>query len=225
MSGVKFPNESKPYRSARDALLEEEIGLREHIERVAAMRRALPPGGELKEDYAFEERVRGEDRAVKFSELFAAGKDTLFIYSFMYGPDMKAACPSCTSIIDALDAQVVHLEQQINVAVVAKHPLDLIHEHAKTRGWSRVRLLSAAENTYNVDYFGEVDGHQMPIAHVFQRVGNVIRHTWASEMLFAEAIEGGNQRHVDLMWPLWNVLDMTPDGRGSDWYPQLSYDK
>lgn len=222
--GVTFPNESEAYRKARDELLQAEVTLRAEVEKVAAQRRALPLGGELKEDYHFEERVGGRDRTVGFSELFEPDKDTLFIYSFMYGPDMKAACPMCTAIIDALDAQVVHLEQRINTAVVAKHPLDKIHAHAKSRGWSHIRLLSSADNTYNVDYFGEVDGHQWTMANVFTRRDGKIYHTWASEMAFAEAIEGGNNRHVDLIWPLWNVLDMTPEGRGRDWFPKLSYD-
>jgi predicted dithiol-disulfide oxidoreductase (DUF899 family) len=225
VSGITFPNESDAYRKARDELLEAEVALRGQIEKVAAQRRELPPGGELKEDYVFEELIDGKDTPVRFSELFAPGKDTLFLYSFMYGPDMDAACPMCTAIIDALDGQAVHLEQHINFAIVAKHPLDVIHAHAQKRGWSHIRILSSAKNTFNVDYYGEVDGHQMTMANVFVKDGGKVRHYWGSEMAFGPSIEGGNMRHVDLIWPLWNVLDMTPGGRGGDWFPELSYDK
>lgn len=223
MSTIAYPNESEAYRSARNELLEAELELRAHIERVAEQRRRLPPGGQVKEDYVFEELVDNGVKAVRLSELFEPGKDTLFLYSFMYAPNMDAACPMCTALLDGLDGQVIHLKQQINVAVVAKHSLEKLHEHAHNRGWSNFRLLSSANNSYNVDYFGEHDGGQISNANVFVRNGHEIRHFWGSEMTMGPMIEGGNMRHLDMIWPLWNVLDMTPAGRGQ-WYPELSYD-
>jgi predicted dithiol-disulfide oxidoreductase (DUF899 family) len=223
MAPVRFPNESADYRAARDLLLKEEMELRSHIERVARQRRALPPGGLLKEDYVFDERVDGRECTTRFSELFAPQKDTLFLYSFMYAPDMSAPCPMCTSFLDGLHGQIVHLEPRINVAVVAKHALDSIHAHAAARGWTRFRLLSSATNSYNVDYFGERDGAQWTMANVFVKRGGEIRHFWGTEMTYADPIEGGNMRHLDLAWPMWNVLDMTPGGRGEKFYPALSY--
>lgn len=95
-NGVRFPNESGDYRRARNALLAEEIELRRHIERVAAQRRALPPGGTVPADYRFD----GEDGPVSFSELFA-GKDTLIVYSYMFGPERQEPCPMCTSMLSA----------------------------------------------------------------------------------------------------------------------------
>jgi predicted dithiol-disulfide oxidoreductase (DUF899 family) len=159
-----FPGESDAYRAARDRLLDAEIELRRSIERVAAMRRGLPPGGAVPEDYVFEDSG-GE---VRFSDLFEPGKDTLAIYSFMYGPKAERPCPACTSIVDALDGSAVHVTQRINLAVVAKSPLERILAFAEERGWRRLRLLSSAGNSYNRDYFGEgSEGAQMPMLNVF----------------------------------------------------------
>ncbi len=223
MASLNYPNESPEYRAARDALLKEELALREQVERVARQRRQLPAGGLLKENYVFEERVNGKDRKTSFSDLFSPNKDTLFLYSFMYAPDMEAACPMCTAFLDGLHGQIVHLDQRINVAVVAKHSLDRIHEFAASRGWDRFRLLSSAGNTYNSDYFGETDDGQTTMANVFVKNDGEIRHFWGTEMSFADPIEGGNMRHLDQAWAMWNVLDMTPGGRGENFYPELSY--
>jgi len=126
MADIHFPNESDAYRKARNRLLNSEIELRAHIERVAEERRRLPKGGELKEDYVFEEKVDGKARRVKLSELFKNDDDALFIYSYMYSDDMEAACPMCTSILDGLEGQVSHLEQNISTAVVAKIDIDTL---------------------------------------------------------------------------------------------------
>ncbi len=223
MGTISYPNESSEYRAARDDLLKSEIELRAHIERVAAQRRELPRGGALKEDYEFVELVDGEKRRTRFTELFGDGRDALFLYGFMYSPDMDAACPMCTALIDGLNGQAIHLAQRISVALVAKHEIEEIHRHAEDRGWSQLRLLSSAGNTYNADYHGEQDGDQRTNANVFVRDGDEVRHFWGAELSFEPMMEGGNMRHLDLIWPLWNVLDMTPEGRGQ-WYPQLSYD-
>ena len=216
---VTFPNESKQYRAARKALLEAELGLRRQAEEVAALRRRLPAGGEVPQDYVF----MSERGPVKLSQLFERG-NTLVAYSFMYGPKMKAACPMCTSMLDALDGNAHHIAQRTNLVVIAKSPLPRILEHAKARGWRRLRLLSSAENTYNRDYHGEDDeGAQMPMMNVFVKRDGKIRHFYGSEMLYAPEEKGQNARHIDMMWPLWNVLDLTPEGRGTDWYPKLNY--
>jgi predicted dithiol-disulfide oxidoreductase (DUF899 family) len=226
-----FPGESDEYRAARDRLLEAEIELRRMLERVAAQRRALPPGGFVPEDYVFEEVAGGGD--VRFSELFEAGKDTLVVYSFMFPrysrdtrpgpaegetarlPLTETPCPSCTSILDSLDGAAPHLAQRVNLVVVAKSDPDRIRTFAAERGWRHLRLLSSRSNTYNPDYQGEsAEGEQQPIMNVFVRDGEQFRHSWATELFFAPPDEGQSARHVDLIWPDWNVLDMTPDGRG-----------
>jgi predicted dithiol-disulfide oxidoreductase (DUF899 family) len=216
---TRFPGESDEYRAARDQLLDAEIELRRSIERVAAMRRELPPGGEVPEDYIFE----GSEGRVRLSDLFEPGKDTLAVYSFMYGPEDDRPCPGCTAILDSLDGSVVHATQRINLAVVAKSPLDRIRAFAEERGWRRLPLLSSAGNSYNRDYLGETsDGAQMPMLNVFIRDGGAIRHFWGSELLYAPPDPGQHERHADSIWPLWGLLDDTPEGRG-DWNVRLSY--
>jgi len=214
-----FPGESAEYRDARNRLLDAERELRRRQEEIAALRRALPPGGPLKEDYVFD-----EGRPVRFSELFAPGKDTLVIYSFMYGPRMKAACPMCTSILDALDGETPHVRDRVNLAVVAKSPIERIRTFAHERGWRNLRLLSSAPNTYNTDYRAETpDGDQLPALNVFVRTGSHIHHFYGTELLYERPDPGQDGRHVDLIWPLWNLFDLTPEGRGTNWYPRLTY--
>jgi predicted dithiol-disulfide oxidoreductase (DUF899 family) len=228
---VRFPGESSAYRDARDSLLKAEIELRRQIEAVAAQRRKLPLGGVVPHDYAFEEWDAGSNksRRVRLSELFEDGKDTLVLYNFMFVPGKKGlpleeGCPSCTSIIDAVDGAAAHLVEQINFAVVAKAPIDQFRAHAKSRGWRHARLLSSANNTYNHDYNAETADGQLPIASVFARRDGAIHHTWSSELFFVPGDPGQDMRHVDFMWPMWSVLDLTPGGRG-DWHPELDYAK
>ena len=228
---VRFPGETDEYRRARNELLENEIELRTQIEAVAAQRRTLPLGGEVPTDYAFEEAEGDRDatRTVRLAELFEDGKDTLLLYSFMFIPGeaglpLEAACPSCTSIIDAVDGEAPHIVQRANLAVAAKVPIRQFREHGRSRGWRNIRLLSSADTTYNHDYHAEaLDGGQQPIATVFVRRDGRIHHFWSSELFFAPSDPGRDMRHVDFMWPLWNVLDRTPEGRGSNWGPRLEY--
>jgi predicted dithiol-disulfide oxidoreductase (DUF899 family) len=215
---MQFPNEDKTYRKARDELLQAEIALRRQIEKVAALRRKLPAGGEVAQDYVFD----SEEGAVRLSQLFRKGT-TLVAYSFMYGPKMKNACPSCTSILDSLDGAAHHLAQVTNLVVIARSPLARIREHAQSRGWRHLRLLSSEKSTYNRDYGAETpEGSQMPMLNVFRKDG-AVRHFWGSELLYAKSAPGQEPRHADLLWPLWNVLDLTPEGRGTDWHPRLKY--
>jgi predicted dithiol-disulfide oxidoreductase (DUF899 family) len=216
-----FPNEPKPYRAARKRLLLAEAALRRQVEKVAALRRKLPAGGKPPQDYVFEE---GEPaRRVKLSELFG-DKDTLVAYSFMYGPQMKNACPMCTSMLDSLDGNAPHIARRASLVVIARSPIARILDHARGRGWRNLRLLSSAGNDYNRDYLGESpDGAQLPMLNVFVRHKGAIRHFYATELLFAKAERGQDNRHVDMIWPLWNLLDFTPEGRGADWYPKLQY--
>jgi predicted dithiol-disulfide oxidoreductase (DUF899 family) len=220
----RFPGEGRAYRTARDKLLRAEIELRRKTEAVAALRRKLPIGGEVPQDYEFKEAGNSGGRPVKLSELFAPGRDILVVYSFMYGPNMAKACPSCTSILDSLDGSVQHITQRVGLAVVAKSPISRINEFARQRGWRNLRLVSSAGNSYNHDYHAETSqGAQMPILNVFVKREGKIRHTYATELLFAPSDKGQNPRHVDAMWPLWNVFDYTPGGRGTDWHPSLNY--
>ena len=229
---ARFPGESDDYRRARDELLATEVELRRRVEEAAVQRRALPLGGELPTDYVFAEwdARTGGVRQVRFSELFGADRDTLFLYSFMFKPGegglpLELPCPICTSIIDGIDGAVPHITQRAGFAVVAKAPIERFAAHARARGWRNVRLLSSAATTYNRDYHAEgPDGEQFAMASTFVRREGRMRHFWSSELWFAPPEPGQNPRHVDFMWPLWSVLDRTADGRGSDWMPRLQYE-
>ncbi len=225
-----FPGESEDYRRARDELLQAEMDLRRQSEAVAVQRRELPLGGEPPTDYVFQEWNAGASsvKDVRLSELFEGGKEALLIYSFMFKPSpdgpLQVACPSCTSIIDGIDGTLPHLTQRINVAVVTKAPIERFQAHAHARGWRHPRLLSSAGTTYNHDYQAEAsDAEQLPIANMFVRREGKIHHFWGSELFLVPAEEGQHPRHVDFMWPLWAVLDRTPEGRGTTWEPELDY--
>jgi predicted dithiol-disulfide oxidoreductase (DUF899 family) len=217
---VRFPNESAEYRRARNVLLEAEMALRSQIEATAQLRRSLPLGGKVPEDYVFQE---GEDaHPVRLSELFA-GKSTLIAYSYMFGPKMDHSCPNCTSILDGLDGQAQHVTQRASLVVIAKSPIARIRAFAKERGWRNLRLLSSATNDYNIDYHGETaKGEQTSTLNVFNCEGGAIRHTFATELQHTPSDPGQSPRHVDSIWPLWNLFDFTPDGRGKD-HPKLQY--
>jgi predicted dithiol-disulfide oxidoreductase (DUF899 family) len=237
-----FPGESTEYRAARDRLLEREMELRRAMEAVAAARRELPPGGPLPDDYVFQGKgPAGTPTDVRMSELSAPGKDSLVIYSFMFPRDpsderpgpkggetarlplAESPCPSCTALLDQLDGAVEHASQHINLAVVAKSPLERVLAFAEERGWRRLRLLSSAANTYNRDYLGETaEGSQRPMLNVFHRDGGVIRHFWGSELFYAPTDGEQDPRHVGTLEPVWNLFDLTPEGR-PDWDEQLSY--
>lgn len=227
---TRFPGESPEYRSARNGLLRAEIALRSQTEHVAEQRRQLPLGGAVPTDYEFQEwsTATGSPRAVKLSELFAPGTDTLFLYSFMFlpGPDgepLGSPCPACTSIVDAIAGQARHLAPRMNFAVSAKARIEHFRAHAHSRRWADIRMLSAAGNTYSRDYHAESpDGAQWPLANVFVRRDGAIHHFWSSELFYAPAPAGHHPRHVDFMWPVWNILDVTPDGR-TDIQLQLEY--
>src|SRR6266849_8753713 len=227
MMNLSFPNESIDYRVARNQLLQQEIELRRVTEAVAEARRELPPGGIVPQDYVFQQAgPDGTSTEVSLSELFVRGKDTLVIYNFMFprALDDEGPCPHCTSMLDALDCAAQHITQRVNFAVVAKAPVSRILAHAHQRGWRGLRLLSSAGNTYNRDYFGEdAEGAQRPMLNVFRREGEVIRHFWGSELLYLPPDPGQDPRHVDSIDPQWNLFDFTPEGRGTDWYPELSY--
>ena len=241
--GIKFPEESREYRAARNRLLEQEIELRRAMEAVAAARRELPRGGIVAEDYVFQGAgPDGTPTDLRLSELFARGKDSLVIYSFMFPRDAgderpgpasgetallpleEGPCPSCAALLDQLDGAAEHATQRINFAVVAKAPLPRLLTFARERGWRRLRLVSSAGNSYNRDYLGETaDGAQMPMLNVFHRDGETIRHFWGAELTYAPSDPGQDHRSVGTLEPLWNLFDLTREGRPTDWDEQLSY--
>lgn len=145
-SNFRFPNESVEYRRAREALLAEEIELRRHIERVAAQRRSLPPGGEVKKHYAFE----GENGTVSFADLFG-DKNTLVVYSYMFGPQRERPCPMCTSLLSAWDGEVPDIQQRVALAVVARSPIERLKAFKRERGWQHLPLFSDISGEFSRD--------------------------------------------------------------------------
>ncbi len=221
-----FPNETAEYRAARDALLSAEQELRARIEAVAELRRQLPAGGAVSEDYVFQEinLTDGSTTDVSLSGLFG-DKSDLIAYSYMYGPDWESPCPSCTAVIDGINANSRHIRQQAELVVIGKASPAQLFDIARERGWHDLRLLSSEHNEYTRDYLSQVDESTealIPLMNVFRKDGDEVRHFWASELLFTP-MPGGHPRHVDIIWPLWGMLDMTRSGRDADWTPKLDY--
>jgi predicted dithiol-disulfide oxidoreductase (DUF899 family) len=215
----RFPGESTQYRSARNALLAEEIELRRHIERVAALRRALPPGGELPRDYRFD----GENGAATLTQMFG-DHDTLITYNWMFGPKRERPCPMCTTLLSALDGEMPDILQRVAFAVIARGPIERLVAFKKERGWRYLRVYSSGSNSFNRDYANEdPDAGDNPAFNVFTRSGGTLRHFWGDEMGPQTADPGQDPRGAPDPMPLWAMLDLTPGGRGTDWYPKLEY--
>ena len=242
---VTVPGESLEYRAARNRLLDEEINLRRAMESVAAARRSLPSGGPVPEDYVFE--ALGQDSKptkVKLSELFTPAQNTLVIYNFMFPRWSKdsrpgaakgataglkledSPCPSCTAFLDTLDRTATHFAPSgLNFVVIAKAPIERIATYARERGWKNLRLLSSANNNFKRDYQAEdPNGDQLPLMTVFHRDGNQIRHFWTSEMMFSPTDPGQDPRHNGTLDMLWNLFDLTPEGRPMSFGEQIDYD-
>ena len=212
-----FPNESADYRQARNALLTEEIQLRRHIERVAAQRRALPQGGEIPQDF----ELVSENGPVPLSALFG-DKDTLLIYSMMYGPQRTAPCPMCTSFLNSWNGTAINLRQQVAIAVTARSPIERLIEFKQQRGFANLPFVSDLSGDYTRTYVNPEDA-DVPGFSVFTRQGKTVRHFYSNEMSGEMADPGQDPRGAPDADPLWLMLDLTPQGRGKDWYPKLDY--
>ena len=212
-----YPNESAEYRAARNALLAEEIELRRQISRVAGQRRSLPPGGEVTKDYRFESK----DGPVSFADLFG-DKNTLVFYSFMYGPQREKGCPMCTSQMSSWDGNAPDIQQRAAFAMVARSPIERIAAYGEERGWRNLKLYSDPSGDYTRDYVS-ADDADVPGYSVFTRKDGTIRHFWSKEGGMEIADPGEDPRDAPDMSPLWTILDTTPEGRDTDWYPKLEY--
>jgi predicted dithiol-disulfide oxidoreductase (DUF899 family) len=222
---ARQPNESAEYRKAREALLVEEIELNRHIARVAAQRRALPPGGEVKGNYQFlgeASSVQGAN-PVDFEELFG-DKDTLFVYNWMYGPKRARPCPMCTATLSCLDGNADHIRQRVAMAIVGLSPIERQVAFKVERGWKNLPLYADVNGKFSQDYHAIMDdGIDTAATNVFVRRDGVIRHFWGAELGFESADPGKDPTTEPDLQVLWNVLDLTPGGRGTDWYPKITY--
>ena len=212
-----FPNESAEYRKARNALLVKEIELRRRLEEVAALRRALPPGGTVTKEYRFV----GENGPVTLSDLFG-DKDTLIVYNYMFGPQRQNPCPSCTSFMATWESKMADIDQLVSFVMVARSPIDRLIAAKQARGWTRLRVFSDMSGDYTRDYVSAEDD-DIPGYTVFTRRDGKIRHFWSGEMSGAMSDPSQDPRGAPDFDPLWILLDTTPEGRGTDWYPKLSY--
>lgn len=218
-NAVRWDGESADYRAARTALLAEEIALRRAIESVAAQRRALPPGPVVAQDYA----LVGADGPITLSRLFA-DKQTLVVYLYMFGPQRERPCPMCSSLLAAWDGEALDIQQRVGLAVVARSPIDRLLAFKAERGWQHLPLYSDPGAAF-VDAYGGIapDGSDIPQFLVFSRRDGTMRLFWAAEMGFETADPGQDPRGAPDLMPLWTILDSTPEGRGADWYPSLTY--
>jgi predicted dithiol-disulfide oxidoreductase (DUF899 family) len=214
----RHPNESAEYRRARQELLAEEIELRRHAERVAALRRNLPTGGEVPTDYRF---VAEDGAEVSLADLFG-DHDTLIVYSYMFGPQREAPCPMCTSMMGGIDHKIDDIRQRVAIAFTARSAIERLVDAKKSRGWIDLPVYSDQRGDYTRDYVS-ADDADMPAYNVFTRRDGVIRHFWSDEIGFDMADPGQDPRSAVEMDPLWLLLDTVPEGRGTDWHPALTY--
>ena len=214
-----FPNESPEYHEALTKLLAEEIELRRHIQRVAQIRRTLPPGPEAK-DYRF---IDSDGKERRFIELFRE-HDTLFTYYWMYGPERERPCPMCTSFVGSLDIPSIDIEQQVSVAILQRSPVSRQLEFARERGWRNLKFYQTVGDQFARDYRAlQDDGNEWAMVAVWKRDGDKVRLFWAAEGGPETADPGFDPHLAPDPTPLWNILDMTPGGRPATWYPKLEY--
>jgi predicted dithiol-disulfide oxidoreductase (DUF899 family) len=213
-----YPNDSADYRDARRALLVEEIELRRHIARVAAQRSKLPPGGEAPA-YEF---LDAAGRTVTLTDMFGA-HDTLVTYFWMYGPQRERPCPMCTSLLGSFDTPARDLTQRVALAVIGRSPVSRQLAFARERGWRNLQFYQCVGDGFPRDYRGLApDGSEWPALDVWVKDQNAVRHFWAGES--AGTQDPGQDPHgAPDPTPLWTLLDLTPGGRGTDWYPKLDY--
>ncbi len=219
-NSAHWPNESADYRAARNALLAEEIELRRQIQRVAEQRRALPPGGEAKADYRF---LDADGKEHSLADLFGR-HDTLFTYFWMYGPERERPCPMCTSFVGSLDVPAPEIEQRIAMAIIGRSPVARQQAVARERGWNHLKFYQIVGDDFARDYGGlDAEGDEGAIVTIWQRRGDKVHLFWAAEGGFDTADPGFDPHLAPDPTPLWNILDWTPGGRGTDWYPSLEY--
>src|SRR5262245_39239868 len=225
---TKLRNESPEYLAKREELRLAELELMRSRERVAELRRKLPNGAAVA-DFVFLEGPAdldvGDDpvRRVTMSSLFTRpGARSLILYHFMYGKKQTEPCPMCTMFIDGLNGVAHHIGQNGDLAIVAAASPADVRTHARRRGWNRLRLLSTpADSTFKLDMASEdEEGNQDSTISVFQmEPSGTIRHFYTAHPSFSPEIR---ERGLDLLCPVYNVLDLTPQGRG-DWYASFDY--
>jgi predicted dithiol-disulfide oxidoreductase (DUF899 family) len=224
---LPIPGESEEYARAREALLAGEIELRRQHERLAEQRRALPPGPVIKKDYRF---IDENGQEIGLPELFG-GHSTLFIYSWMFGPDRKRPCPMCTVFVGPLAANARDLEEHVAVTVIGASTVERQKAFAVERGWRDLKFAQSIGDEFAQDFQSLVPAPtglrqwEVPAFAVFKKVGDTVRLFWASQFRHEFADPGQDHRGWTDLAPLWMMLDLTPDGRPTNWHAKLSYDR
>jgi predicted dithiol-disulfide oxidoreductase (DUF899 family) len=215
-----FPGESDAYRKAREALLAEEIEFRRHMTQLAEQRRALPPGPVIAKNYRFKET---NDRELGLIDLF--GKhDALVSYFWMYGPKRERPCPMCTNWLGAVNGNAADIKQRVALKIFGRSPVERQLAFAAERGWQHLDFVQTVGDDYANDLgLINADGSENPALVVFKRDGDKVRLFWASEMKREMADPDQDPRDAPDIASLWSILDLTPAGRGTDWYPKLAY--
>lgn len=208
-SPILMPGADDVYRQSRDRLREAEIQLREHIEEVAALRRALPRGPVVP-DYDF---VEGGDR-IALSELFAPAKPYLILYHLMYWSKENEFCNMCSAWIDGFNGIAPHVTQRVNFGIASRAPFRVLRAWGEHRGWDRLRLLSSSSEFARDIGAEDENGDPDSTVVVFAKDGETVVHTYT-----AHSMVDDRERGIDLLSPVWNLLDLTPGGRSKDWYP------
>ena len=222
---TRWIGEGVEYRRARTDLQAKEIELRRQIQRVAEHRRALPPGPVAK-DYRFLDEQGNE---IGLVDLFGR-HDTLFAYFWMYGPQRERPCPMCTSFVGSLDIPTPDIEQRLAIAIVGRSPVARQLAFARERGWRNLKFYQAVGEDYGRDVHAVTDEGEGAAPTVWRRKpapskdgGDEVRLFWAAEGGAETADPGFDPHLAPDPTPLWTILDWTPEGRGTDWYPKLNY--
>lgn len=215
-----FPGASPEYEAAREALLAEEIEFRRHMTRLTEQRRALPPGPVIRKNYRFKDEQGFE---VGLADLFG-DKNTLVTYFWMYGPKRERPCPMCTNLLGSLNGNAADIKQKVALKVLGRSSVERQYAFAQERGWRDLNFVQTVGDDYAQD-LGILmpDGNEYPALIVYRRDGDEVRLFWASEMTKEMADPGQDPRDAPDLAALWTVLDLTPEGRGTDWYPRLQY--
>lgn len=213
--------ESEKYAAARKALLAEEIEVRRHLTRLSEQRMALPEGPLVEKDYRFRD-ANGEETGL--AGLFG-DHDTLISYFWMYGPERERPCPMCTNWLGGVNGNAADVKQRAALKILGRSPVERQIAFARERGWHDLDFVQTVGDDYALDHAGlDVEnGWEFPVFAVFRRHEDGVRYFYVAEMPSEAADPGQDPRGAVDIAPLWNLLDMTPEGRGSDWYPKLSY--
>jgi predicted dithiol-disulfide oxidoreductase (DUF899 family) len=220
LARTPFAGESPEYRKAREALVAEEIEFRRRMTRLTEQRRSLPPGPVIEKDYRFKDANGSESGLL---DLFGR-HDALVTYFWMFGPQRERPCPMCTNWLGAVNGNAADIKQRVALKVLGRSPVPRQLAFAQERGWRDLDFVQTIGDDYAKDIGSlKSDGAEWAAITVFRRDGDKVRLFWAAEMTADMADPGEDPRLAPDVASLWSILDLTPDGRGTDWYPKLSY--